>query len=51
VVGRQFFGHDAMVEVEIHGIKIQARANGPFAPEVGMRMTVWVRGAVNFYAD
>ena len=49
VVGRVFFGHDAVVEVDIRGVKIRARSNGPFAPEVGMKVTVWVRGTVNFY--
>ena len=49
VIGQVFFGHDAVVEVLTRGIKIRARSNGPFAPEVGMRVTVWVRGAVNFY--
>lgn len=49
VIGRVFFGHDAVVEVLTPKIKIRARSNGPFAPEVGMRVTVWVRGAVNFY--
>lgn len=51
VVGRQFFGHDAVLEVQLPGQLIRARSNGPFAPEIGMRVTVWVRGAVNFYAD
>ena len=50
VVGRVFFGHDAILEVEVRGLRIRARSNGPFAPEVGMKVTVWVRGAVNFYA-
>ena len=49
VVGQVFFGHDAVVEVLTRGVKIRARSNGPFAPEVGMKVTVWVRGAVNFY--
>jgi len=49
VIGQVFFGHDAVVEVLTRGIKIRARSNGPFAPEVGMKVTVWVRGAVNFY--
>lgn len=49
VVGRVFFGHDAVVEVKTPTLRIKARSNGPFAPEVGMRVTVWVRGAVNFY--
>ena len=49
VVGRVFFGHDAVVKVDIRGVKIRARSNGPFAPEVGMKVTVWVRGTVNFY--
>ena len=49
VVGRVFFGHDAVVEVQTPTLRIRARSNGPFAPEVGMKVTVWVRGAVNFY--
>ena len=49
VVGRVFFGHDALVEVQTPKLRIRARSNGPFAPEDGMRVTVWVRGAVNFY--
>jgi iron(III) transport system ATP-binding protein len=49
VVGRVFFGHDAVVEVQTPSLRIKARSNGPFAPEVGMKVTVWVRGAVNFY--
>ncbi len=49
VIGRVFFGHDAVVEVQTPKLKIRARSNGPFAPEVGMKVTVWVRGAVNFY--
>lgn len=51
VVGRQFFGHDAVVEVKTPGQLIRARSSGPFAPEVGMKVTVWVRGAVNFYPE
>ena len=51
VVGRQYFGHDALVEVRLPSVLIRARANGPFAPEIGMRVTVWVRGSVNFYAN
>jgi iron(III) transport system ATP-binding protein len=51
VVGRQYFGHDALVEVKLPKLVIQARANGPFAPEIGMKVTVWVRGQVNFYTD
>ncbi len=51
VVGRQFFGHDTLIEVRTPGAVIQARANGPFAPEVGMKVSVWVRGSVNFYAN
>ena len=49
VIGRVFFGHDAVLEVQTPKVKIRARSNGPFAPEVGMQVTVWVRGAVNFY--
>ncbi len=51
VVGRQFFGHDAVVEVKTPSQLIRARSSGPFAPEVGMKVTVWVRGAVNFYPE
>lgn len=51
VIGRVFFGHDAVVEVQTPKVKIRARSNGPFAPEVGMRVTVWVRGAVSFYPN
>lgn len=49
IVGRSFFGHDAVLEVKTPKLTIRARSNGPFAPEVGMRVTVWVRGSVNFY--
>ena len=51
VVGRQFFGHDVVVEVKTPKQLIRARSSGPFAPEVGMKVTVWVRGAVNFYPE
>jgi iron(III) transport system ATP-binding protein len=51
VIGRQYFGHDALIEVKLPKVVIQARANGPFAPEIGMKVTVWVRGQVNFYTD
>ena len=51
VISRQYFGHDAMIEVKLPKLVIQARANGPFAPEIGMKVTVWVRGQVNFYTD
>jgi iron(III) transport system ATP-binding protein len=51
VIGRAFFGHDAVVDVQTPSQKIRARSTGPFAPEVGMRVTVWVRGAVNFYPN
>ena len=51
VVGRTFFGHDAVLEVQTPKLRIKARSNGPFAPEIGMPVTVWVRGSVNFYAD
>ena len=49
VIGRVFFGHDAILEVRTGDLTIRARSNGPFAPEVGMRVTLWVRGSVNFY--
>lgn len=51
VISRQFFGHDAVVEVKTPEQLIRARSSGPFAPEVGMKVTVWVRGAVNFYPE
>lgn len=51
VVDRTFFGHDAILEVETPQLRIRARSNGPFAPEVGMKVTVWVRGSVNFYPE
>lgn len=51
VVGRQFFGHDAVLEVQTPKQLIRARSSGPFAPEIGMKVTVWVRGAVNFYPE
>jgi iron(III) transport system ATP-binding protein len=51
VIGRQFFGHDAVVEVQTPKLLIRARSSGPFAPEIGMKVTVWVRGAVNFYPE
>jgi iron(III) transport system ATP-binding protein len=49
VIGRQYFGHDAMTTVESDDFVIRARTAGPLAPEVGMKVTVWVRGQVNFY--
>ena len=51
VISRQYFGHDALIEVKLPKLVIRARANGPFAPEIGMKVTVWVRGQVNFYTD
>ena len=51
VLGSEFFGHDTLVTVQTPKIKIRARASGPFPPQPGMRVTVWVRGAVNFYPD
>lgn len=51
VISTEFFGHDALVTVQTPKLKIRARASGPFAPQPGMRVTVWVRGAVNFYPD
>jgi iron(III) transport system ATP-binding protein len=49
VTGRQFFGHDALVEVRTAAGTVKARTSGPISPEVGMPVTVWVRGSVNFY--
>lgn len=50
VTARQYFGHDALVEVETAAGIVKARTSGPISPEIGMRVTVWVRGSVNFYA-
>lgn len=50
VTARQFFGHDALVEVNTAAGIVKARTSGPISPEIGMRVTVWVRGSVNFYA-
>ena len=50
VTARQFFGHDALVEVKTAAGIVKARTSGPISPEIGMRVTVWVRGSVNFYA-
>lgn len=51
VTARQYFGHDALVEVETAAGIVKARTSGPISPEIGMRVTVWVRGSVNFYAN
>jgi iron(III) transport system ATP-binding protein len=50
VTARQYFGHDALVEVKTAAGIVKARTSGPISPEIGMRVTVWVRGSVNFYA-
>lgn len=50
VTARQFFGHDALVEVATAAGIVKARTSGPISPEIGMSVTVWVRGSVNFYA-
>lgn len=50
VTDRQFFGHDVVVTVATPHRTITARASGPLAPEIGMKLTVWVRGSVNFYS-
>lgn len=51
VIARQYFGHDAIVEVQTKGVSVKARTAGPLTPEIGMPVTVWVRGAVNFYPN
>lgn len=51
VIARQYYGHDAIVEVLTHGVSVKARTAGPLTPEIGMPVTVWVRGAVNFYPN
>lgn len=49
VIGRQFFGHDAIVDVQTPSAVIKARTSGPLSPEIGMKVTVWVRGTVSFF--
>lgn len=51
VTARQFFGHDALVEVSSAAGVVKARTSGPISPEIGMQVTVWVRGSVNFYPN
>lgn len=51
VIARQYFGHDAVVEVQTKGVSVKARTAGPLTPEIGMPVTVWVRGSVNFYPN
>ena len=42
VVEQVLFGHDAVLEEIIGDLIIRARSNGLFAPEVGMKVRVWV---------
>gem|GEM_PF-4910446 len=42
VVEQVFFGHDAVSEEIIGDLIIRYRSNGLFAPEVGMKVKVWV---------
>ena len=49
VIGRQFFGHDAIIDVQTPQAVIKARTSGPLSPEIGMKVTVWVRGTVSFF--
>lgn len=49
VIGRQFFGHDAIIDVQTPTAIIKARTSGPLSPELGMKVTVWVRGTVSFF--
>lgn len=51
VTARQFFGHDAMIEVQTSQGVVRARTSGPLCPEIGMKVTVWVRGSVSFFPD
>ena len=51
IVGRQYFGHDSLVEVKTPTTTVYARSAGPLTPEKGARVTVWVRGVVNFYVS
>ena len=39
----------AQYEVKTAAGTVKARTSGPISPEVGMPVTVWVRGSVNFY--
>ncbi|MEN9922836.1 MAG: hypothetical protein RIS09_350 [Actinomycetota bacterium] len=49
VIGRQFFGHDAIIDVKTPTVVIKARTSGPLSPEIGMKVSVWVRGTVSFF--
>ncbi len=49
VIGRQFFGHDAIIDVQTPTAIIKARTSGPLSPEIGMKVSVWVRGTVSFF--
>ena len=50
VVGRQYFGHDSLVEVALDALTVYARTSSPLTPEKGARVSVWVRGPVSFFA-
>lgn len=50
VIGRQYFGHDSLVEVQLDALTVYARTSSPLTPEKGARVSVWVRGPVTFFA-
>jgi iron(III) transport system ATP-binding protein len=49
VVGRAYYGHDMVVDVELNGGQLlKARHYGPAVPDVGSRLAVTVNGPVLF---
>ena len=52
VVARAYYGHDAVVGVELDsGQHVSARCSGPTAPDVGSEVSVAVGGQVVFLSD
>jgi ABC-type sugar transport system ATPase subunit len=46
-----YYGHDAMVSVDISGQKLKVRIPGPFDFVLGERVSVHHAGPVRFFAD
>ena len=42
---------ETTVEVKTPTTTVYARSAGPLTPEKGARVSVWVRGVVNFYVS
>ena len=52
IVSRAYYGHDAVVDVELDtGEHVSARCAGPTVPEVGSQVSVGVGGPVVFLSD